>query len=647
MCGRTAQSIRAVETAARLFRTGGGHLHQTRLCQSNDSNSRDSNSNSNNNNNNNNGGGGGGGGVGRPSGQSGSTSNHTLPSPATATSPPTTTTTTTTTSGFTDGDGGADVETQIQISKAAHALPNANQEFVSVHADMNNNLNLQNMSPGYEMFVLVGDVGDNDNNGNGQGGQGSAVNVSAGAGAGRLRGRGRVRVERKVWGLLTRPGSAINPLPKGPSKHFAALMFNARSEDAAPTFGRLIRSAKSCIVPLDGFYEWKASAKNVVGTAAALQKKQPYFVHHRHIETTNTDTGTTTTKVRDEQTNIDHSSDTATSQQTPPSPAPPSPSSLPLYVAGLYNSVPTGRLIMEEDEASGESSRRHEEMLDTFTMFTTAASPPLKWLHTRMPLVLSDPHDIDAWLHQPSARLLQDLSRKVSSQGGDTRKATSTTSHSHSTSTSNTTTPTPTTVNDDHYQCECQCDSDPDPYDNHLAWHPVTKQMNSAQYHGEDCMTPVTIETLPSVTSFFGKMADTAAEQKQQQQVKVNLKQKHTGYTNKPSSLSAFTSTSTSTPIMKSHALPVRRLTKNSVNHDKNQPQQILRSSSAAVLLKRRSNPNHPPVGGNSNKHKHSKLSKSTSPSPSTKKAKMSTAAATKGTPSITCFFTPKKANAK
>ena len=99
--------------------------------------------------------------------------------------------------------------------------------------------NLQNMSPGFSFFVLTIAKDENKND---------VREVSDVI---------DVQIEQKVWGLITRPGSINNPLPEGPSKHFAALMFNARSEDAAekPSFGRLIRQSQSCIVPLpvDGF----------------------------------------------------------------------------------------------------------------------------------------------------------------------------------------------------------------------------------------------------------------------------------------------------------------------------------------------------------------------------------------------------------
>jgi len=40
----------------------------------------------------------------------------------------------------------------------------------------------------------------------------------------------RIRSTVKVWGIIPKDGSAQNPLPPGPNKHFSHLMYNARSE---------------------------------------------------------------------------------------------------------------------------------------------------------------------------------------------------------------------------------------------------------------------------------------------------------------------------------------------------------------------------------------------------------------------------------
>lgn len=81
---------------------------------------------------------------------------------------------------------------------------------------------------------------------------------------------GKLMSDRKVWGLITKHGSTKNPLPTGMGQHFSALMYNARSDTLymKQTFGNLIGKQQSCIVAVDGWFEWKQELKG---------KKQPYF----------------------------------------------------------------------------------------------------------------------------------------------------------------------------------------------------------------------------------------------------------------------------------------------------------------------------------------------------------------------------------
>ena len=96
--------------------------------------------------------------------------------------------------------------------------------------------------------------------------------------------------------------------------------------------------------------------------------------------------------------------------------------------------------------------------LHTFTVLTTSASPQLKWLHHRMPVLISDEKLAKQWLKSPSSELLQKISSLASTQSNPL-----------------------------------------------LAWHPVTKKMSSTQYNGKDTILPVKLEELPSIKSFFGK----------------------------------------------------------------------------------------------------------------------------------------------
>ena len=251
---------------------------------------------------------------------------------------------------------------------------NSSNSFPSQHA------NLQNMSPGYTFYVF-----HNDLNG--------------------------VVAAKKVWGLVTQPGTVNNPIAPGPSKHFSNMMFNARSEEAATkfSFGKLIQKKQSCVISLDGFYEWK--------TLSATNKKQPYFVYTKSHQ--------------------------------------------PMYVAGLYTSVPVGGAPDEKN------------VLSTFTIFTTKASPQLSWLHSRMPLILSAVDALE-WIHHPTPALLAKLSCSASAVDNS---------------------------------------SDTNELSQLLSWHPVTQKMNSSSYKGYDCMEPVQLDTVPSITSFFPKKGPTQIHQ--------------------------------------------------------------------------------------------------------------------------------------
>ena len=174
---------------------------------------------------------------------------------------------------------------------------------------------------------------------------------------------GNICMDRKVWGLVPKHGTEKSPLPKGPSKHFANLMFNARSDTlfAKPTFSRLLNQRKTCLVAFDGFFEWKADA-----LPAGKGKKQPFYVYRNN----NADK------------NEKYSEEIIASKNY-------------LLMAGLWESVSTGW--------------PEQPTLDTFTILTTEVCDPLQWLHTRMPVCVWDEKLALDWLKQPSVKVEQAL----------------------------------------------------------------------------------------------------------------------------------------------------------------------------------------------------------------------------------------------
>ena len=152
--------------------------------------------------------------------------------------------------------------------------------------------------------------------------------------------------------------------------HFANLMYNARTDTLfeKPTFSRLARQKQSCIVALDGYFEWKAST-----LAGGKGKKQPYFVYRSESKDSNSGVP--------EASNREH----------PPY----------LIMAGLWTRVPTGL--------------SDEPFLDTFTILTTEACKQIEWLHHRMPVCIWDMDLAKKWLSDPSSKVHREVDQAAKS----------------------------------------------------------------------------------------------------------------------------------------------------------------------------------------------------------------------------------------
>ncbi len=144
----------------------------------------------------------------------------------------------------------------------------------------------------------------------------------------------RVRLMR--WGLVppwVKATADGTPENKGP------LLINARAEKVtiSPAF-RASAKSKRCLVPMDGYYEWKPNPDAPAGKKA---RKTPYFMFRADGE--------------------------------------------PLFMAGLWS-------VWKASDDSAEASP-----LLTCTIITTDAVGELAEIHDRMPLVL-DEADWDRWL---------------------------------------------------------------------------------------------------------------------------------------------------------------------------------------------------------------------------------------------------------
>jgi putative SOS response-associated peptidase YedK len=136
-------------------------------------------------------------------------------------------------------------------------------------------------------------------------------------------------------------------------------MINARAETVAskPAFRRAF-AKRRCILPVDGFYEWKA--------VPGQKRKQPYFIHR--------------------------------------------PDGEPYAFAGLWEqwrgTLPTGGPGVPEDADDVAEDTGEEVTVRSVTIITGAANEPMSEIHDRMPVILPpsawaqwlspEEHDVEA-----------------------------------------------------------------------------------------------------------------------------------------------------------------------------------------------------------------------------------------------------------
>ena len=156
-------------------------------------------------------------------------------------------------------------------------------------------------------------------------------------------GDGAARLDAFHWGLV--PSWAKD-------RKIGSRMINARAETLAekPAFKSLFRT-KRCIVPMDGFYEWKAGVDGGPVNAKGKLLKQPMYIHRADGD--------------------------------------------PLAVAGLWTRW------KDPDDPEGR-------FLHSVTVITTAANQMMTPVHDRMPVILPPPRWV-TWL-DPANDDLDDLS---------------------------------------------------------------------------------------------------------------------------------------------------------------------------------------------------------------------------------------------
>ncbi|KAL3794917.1 hypothetical protein HJC23_004294 [Cyclotella cryptica] len=122
----------------------------------------------------------------------------------------------------------------------------------------------------------------------------------------------------------------------------------------------------------------------------------------------------------------------------------------PMLLAGLWCCVEAGK----------------GRTLTTFTILTTDAHPTLSWLHPRQPVIIWEDSIALQWLRDPNPSLLLSI-RSIPAEAKES------------------------------------LDRKPSPWETQLHVYPVTKKMNTGNYHGDDCMKEVKLDSTPSLKSFF------------------------------------------------------------------------------------------------------------------------------------------------
>ena len=250
----------------------------------------------------------------------------------------------------------------------------------------------------------------------------------------------------KTWGLCPNNGTVNRPLPEGPGKHFANLMYNARSDTLYDkrTFSKLALESQTCLWPVHGYYEWRHDEGDVLSKGG--KRKQPYLVKSRENDDGN---GNGNGKPF-------------------------------LFIPGLWNRVKTGRRIEAvEEDGINMGQETQEEYIETFSLITTEACSSLEWLHHRQPILLDNLDLAMEWLLHPNSDVLDRMRNEAKCMGlGEEVNAKA-------------------KGGDEEKQKEQNNQNEV------IEWYPVTKKMSKLGYNSKDCVDPIKIEKVASVKSFF------------------------------------------------------------------------------------------------------------------------------------------------
>jgi putative SOS response-associated peptidase YedK len=157
---------------------------------------------------------------------------------------------------------------------------------------------------------------------------------------------GTRRLDTFRWGLVPSWAKDLS---------IGSKMINARAETVAekPSYKRAL-AKRRCIIPADGFFEWKPVAKGETGGLNKKGPKQPFYIHRPEDE--------------------------------------------PYAFAGLWEVWRGGPKPSKSDAAEQDGPAEGEqEIVHTCTILTGAPNSAMAQLHDRMPIILP-PDRWDPWL---------------------------------------------------------------------------------------------------------------------------------------------------------------------------------------------------------------------------------------------------------
>ncbi|XP_063375170.1 abasic site processing protein HMCES [Cydia amplana] len=157
-------------------------------------------------------------------------------------------------------------------------------------------------------------------------------------------------VKPMMWGI-------IPPWHKGDYRNHNLSTNNCRLESVqgSKLYGPILQDGGRCVIIVEGFYEWQTTDKG-------SKNKQPYYIYSPQNENIKMDDPTTWNNSYDDENGWKGIK--------------------LLHMAGLYH-------VWQNEQV----------IIYSYSVITMDSNSTLNWLHYRMPAILDNEHQIDAWLN--------------------------------------------------------------------------------------------------------------------------------------------------------------------------------------------------------------------------------------------------------